>query len=154
MAAQSRSRVGRKVRIHKAHDPAPATGQITGPEAFEIILINSHDGTSSYQMIAGMFRFVCCNGMMLGDTIQDIRVPHRGSITDNVIEVAYTIVEDFGEAAEEMEVMKSLQLSTGEQEVYAQAALALKYEDHVRLNRNSYCRPEARGSKGHDLEHL
>jgi hypothetical protein len=31
-------------------------------EANEIILLNSHDGTSSYQMLAGMFRFVCSNG--------------------------------------------------------------------------------------------
>ena len=32
-------------------------GQVqTKPEANEIILINSHDGASSYQMLAGMFR--------------------------------------------------------------------------------------------------
>src|SRR3546814_2711975 len=31
--------------------------QINGREANEIILLNSHDGTSSYQMLAGMFRF-------------------------------------------------------------------------------------------------
>jgi hypothetical protein len=31
-------------------------------EANEIILINSHDDASSYQMLAGAFRFVCCNG--------------------------------------------------------------------------------------------
>ncbi|MBM6427992.1 DUF932 domain-containing protein, partial [Burkholderia contaminans] len=30
--------------------------QINGREANEIILLNSHDGTSSYQMLAGMFR--------------------------------------------------------------------------------------------------
>ena len=30
--------------------------QINGAEANEIILLNSHDGTSSYQMLAGMFR--------------------------------------------------------------------------------------------------
>ena len=38
-------------------------GQINARgEANEIILLNSHDGTSSYQMLAGMFRFVCSNG--------------------------------------------------------------------------------------------
>ncbi|EER8463752.1 DUF945 domain-containing protein, partial [Escherichia coli] len=26
------------------------------------ILLNSHDGTSSYQMLPGYFRFVCQNG--------------------------------------------------------------------------------------------
>ena len=30
--------------------------QINGREVNEIILLNSHDGTSSYQMLAGMFR--------------------------------------------------------------------------------------------------
>jgi hypothetical protein len=32
---------------------------IMDKEANEIILLNSHDGSSSYQMMAGMFRFVC-----------------------------------------------------------------------------------------------
>lgn len=30
--------------------------QIDGADANEIILLNSHDGTSSYQMLAGIFR--------------------------------------------------------------------------------------------------
>ena len=42
-------------------------------EANEIILLNSHDGTSSYQMLAGMFRFVCSNGLVCGDTVADVR---------------------------------------------------------------------------------
>jgi len=36
--------------------------QITGTEANEIVLLNSHDGTSSYQMSAGMFRL--CHAAM------------------------------------------------------------------------------------------
>jgi hypothetical protein len=35
--------------------------QITGKEANEIILLNSHDGSSSYQMLAGMYR-LCPSG--------------------------------------------------------------------------------------------
>ncbi|EHW7411268.1 DUF932 domain-containing protein, partial [Escherichia coli] len=34
-------------------------GEITGQHVPEIILLNSHDGTSSYQMLPGYFRFVC-----------------------------------------------------------------------------------------------
>nr|UVN18177.1 hypothetical protein pPsy0462b_00032 [Pseudomonas syringae] len=40
--------------------------QILDQEANEIILLNSHDGSSSYQMIGGKFRFVCANGLVLG----------------------------------------------------------------------------------------
>lgn len=35
--------------------------QIDGSEANEIIMLNSHDGTSSYQMLAGMFRLLPAN---------------------------------------------------------------------------------------------
>ncbi len=54
--------------------------QINGAEANEIVLLNSHDGTSSYQMLAGMFRFVCSNGLVCGDTVADVRVPHKGDV--------------------------------------------------------------------------
>src|SRR3546814_6865351 len=60
--------------------------QINGREANEIILLNSHDGTSSYQMLAGMFRFVCQNGLVCGDTVADVRVPHKGDVAGHVIE--------------------------------------------------------------------
>ena len=54
--------------------------QINGAEANEIVLLNSHDGTSSYQMLAGMFRFVCSNGLVRGNTVADVRVPHKGDV--------------------------------------------------------------------------
>ena len=67
--------------------------QINGDEANEIILLNSHDGTSSYQMLAGMFRFVCQNGLVCGDTVADMRVPHKGDVAAQVIE--HGVAEDF-----------------------------------------------------------
>lgn len=39
--------------------------QTSKGEINEIILINSHNGTSYYQMLAGMFRFVCMNGLVI-----------------------------------------------------------------------------------------
>src|ERR1700712_609116 len=63
--------------------------QINGSEANEVILLNSHDGSSSYQMLAGMFRFVCKNGLVCGDTTADVRIPHKGDVTHHVIEGAY-----------------------------------------------------------------
>ncbi|ELI7994226.1 DUF945 domain-containing protein, partial [Yersinia enterocolitica] len=50
-------------------------GQITGKQVPEIILLNSHDGTSSYQMLPGLFRQVCQNGLICGETFGEVRVP-------------------------------------------------------------------------------
>ena len=103
--------------------------QINGREANEIILLNSHDGSSSYQMLAGMFRFVCQNGLVCGDTVAEVRVPHKGDVAAQVIEGAYTVLEGFGQAQESREAMQAVTLDGGESEVFARAALALKYDD-------------------------
>ncbi|AUY35717.1 TPA: DUF932 domain-containing protein [Pseudomonas aeruginosa] len=98
-------------------------------EANEIILLNSHDGTSSYQMLAGMFRFVCSNGLVCGDTVADVRVPHKGDVAGQVIEGAYQVLHGFDRALESRESMQAITLDEGEVEVFARAALSLKYDD-------------------------
>ena len=103
--------------------------QINGREANEIILLNSHDGTSSYQMLAGMFRFVCQNGLVCGDTVADVRVPHKGDVAGQVIEGAYEVLNGFGQAQQSRESMQAITLDAGESEVFARAALTLKYDD-------------------------
>jgi len=124
---QSKTRIEGKAEFTKHMIRLRQHDQILANEANEIILINSHDGTSSYQMLAGIFRFVCQNGMVTGDTVEDIRVQHRGNIVDNVIDAAYTIVDQFTIANESMGAMKEIELSRAEQEVFARSALALKY---------------------------
>ena len=105
--------------------------QINAAEANEIILLNSHDGSSSYQMIGGMYRFVCANGMVCGDTMNDVRIPHKGNVIERVIEGAYTVLDDFGTAVEERDNMKSLALTRAQQEVFAQGVLAYRFADQA-----------------------
>jgi len=102
--------------------------QINGAEANEIVLLNSHDGTSSYQMLAGMFRFVCSNGLVCGDTVADVRVPHKGDVAGSVIEGAYEVLQGFERVKESRDAMRAITLDEGEAEVFARAALALKYD--------------------------
>lgn len=105
-------------------------GDIGSREAAnEIILLNSHDGTSSYQMLGGMFRFVCQNGLVRGDTTGDVRVPHKGDVVDHVIEGAYTVLDSFTRAQEDRENMQVVTLAKLEQEAFAHAALTLRYDE-------------------------
>lgn len=98
-------------------------------EAHEIILINSHDGTSSYQMMSGIFRFVCCNGLFIGDTFEDVKVKHTGDAMGEVIEGAYTVLEDADEIMDGVSHKKGLMLSEPERLAFARAAHALRFED-------------------------
>ena len=88
--------------------------QINGAEANEIVLLNSHDGTSSYQMLAGMFRFVCSNGLVCGDTVADVRVPHKGDVAGSVIEGAFEVLSGFDRVKESRDAMRAITLDEGE----------------------------------------
>ncbi|PWB83701.1 MAG: hypothetical protein C3F11_05300 [Methylocystaceae bacterium] len=97
------------------------------PEAAEVIIVNSHDGTSAYQMFAGVLRFVCTNSMIAGERFEEVRVPHKGGIQDQIIEGVYTVAHDFPRLIDATEIMKDTRLSRDEQQVLAEASLVARY---------------------------
>jgi Domain of unknown function (DUF932) len=132
MVAQSKSRIEGKTEFTKHMIRLRHAGQVTArPEANEIILINSHDGASSYQMLAGAFRFVCCNGLIVGNVSNDIRIPHKGNIQGEVIEGAFKVLKDFEAVDASIDGMKALELKPEEQRAMATAALALRYGERT-----------------------
>ena len=128
MVAQGKSRIEGKTEFTKHLIRMRHAGQVsTRPEANEIILINSHDGASSYQLLSGLFRFVCCNGLVVGTVSNDIRIPHKGNIEGEVIEGAFRVLDDFEGVDASTQGMKALELRPEEERAFATAALALRY---------------------------
>jgi hypothetical protein len=93
----------------------------------EIVMLNSHGGQSSVQLFGGWFRFICMNGMVVGDTIGEVRVHHKGDIVSDVIEGSYKLVNDLGEVADSVARMKALTLSAPEQRVLADGAATVRF---------------------------
>lgn len=132
-ALQSRARIlDRKnhtkhsVRFrHVSHLDAREMGVVP-----EIILFNSHDGSSSYQIHAGIYRFLCCNGLIIADaTLGHQRIRHSGDVVSQVIEGVYSIMEDLPALPEKIERMKSVQLDGQEQIAFAKAAMHVRWDD-------------------------
>jgi hypothetical protein len=98
-------------------------------ELGEIILINSHDGTTSYQMMAGIYRLACTNGLIVGDNYESYKINHKGNIKDNIIEAAYKVVSELELIKNNMNEMKGINLNPLEKEIFAESALMLKYEE-------------------------
>lgn len=95
-------------------------------EADEIILVNANDGTSSYQLMAGQFRFVCCNGLIMGD-FNSHKVYHRGNnIMDDVIEGVYSVVDEFDLINQHKAEMKQMMLTDKQRQTFALSAFILK----------------------------
>lgn len=116
---------------HAAMADFRSAGIKAGDSIPEIVLVNSHDGTSSYQLMSAMFRVICSNGLISasGSGGRSVRVPHSGDIMHQVIDGCVEILEDMPQTLARVDHFAQLQLSEGEQRAFAAAALQLRYED-------------------------
>ena len=122
------------------------------PEAAEVIIVNSHDGTSAYQMFAGMLRFVCTNSMIAGERFEEVRVPHKGNIEHDIIEGVYTVAEDFPRLIDASETMKEVRLSEDERRLLGEVSLVARYgEDESPLRPEQIIEPRRREDVGDSL---
>lgn len=127
-------------------------GQITGNQVPEIILLNSHDGSSSYQMLPGLFRAVYQNGLICGETFGEVRVPYKGDVVERVIEGAYEVLGIFGRVDEKREEMQQLMLPPPAQQALAKAALTYRFGDeHQPVTESQILSPRRWQDEGPDL---
>jgi hypothetical protein len=130
-AMQSRSRIEGKSEFTKhlirfRHPDAA----LQGDSYPEVVLINSHDGTSAYKLMAGVFRLICSNGLIIADSITgSLSVHHKGNIVDQVIEGSFEIIGESVKALKTADVWSQLALTTGEQNAFAEAAHSLRFAD-------------------------
>ena len=94
----------------------------------EIVFLNSHDGTSAYQLRMGVFRVVCLNGLIVSQgAFPAYRVSHRGDVVDEVVTGALEVSERFGSLAAQVERMEHRPMPKDEQIRFAERALAVRF---------------------------
>ena len=143
MVAQNRSRTASKTEFTKHLIRMRHTGRnVAGDEVNEIVLINSHDGASPYSMLAGVFRFACRNGLVVGSTNHGVRIVHKGDILREVIESALRVLQGFGAIDEAIAGMKAMALDDGDQHAFARAARDVRYGDRTSWDPPAPATPE------------
>jgi hypothetical protein len=96
----------------------------------EICLLNSHDRSSAYQLHAGLYRFICSNGLIVADsTFEHISIRHSGFDPDRVIDASFRVLESIPQLAENVEGFRARRLTPVEQRAFAEAAIILKYDE-------------------------
>jgi hypothetical protein len=153
MACQGGTRVEGKADFtkHMLRLRHAASITTTGEEVPEIILINSHDGTSSYQLLAGCFRFVCCNGMVTGQQLGEVRVRHSGDIVGQVIDGCIDLVQQMPRLNDSVAQFKALTLSEPEQRAFAIAAHSTRFDAESTVRADNLLTPKRREDNGPDL---
>ena len=100
---------------------------------FEIIIRNAHDGTSGFDILGGMFRPICLNGLAHGDKTLQVKVPHKGKdCLQRVVEGAHAVLESKHRVLEARDLMEQTVLTEEEQAAYAQAMTGIRYaQSHI-----------------------
>jgi hypothetical protein len=99
----------------------------------EIVLINSHDGSSSYQLHAGILECICTNGLIVADQMfATVKVQHTGRILDSVIEGADHVMRSLPDLLGTAEVWSGLRLTQPMRLAFADAAADLRWDEHER----------------------
>lgn len=80
-------------------------------------------------MMAGAFRYICANGMVVPEGIcQTVRVPHAGQVIDRVRSGAFEVLDGLTRVIESRDAMRSVELSLRESVAFAKAALQLRFD--------------------------
>ena len=114
------------IRFRRRFETATALGDVTP----ELLFLNSHDGTSAYQLRVGLYRTVCTNGLVVSQgTFPTFRVAHRGDVVRDVVRAALEISERFGILAASVERMERTPLDQLQRLDFATQALALRFPE-------------------------
>lgn len=113
------------IRLRRRFETVQLTDSV-----IELVLLNSHDGSSRYEFRIGIFRVVCTNGLIASrGAFPGYCVSHRGNIVDEVIGGALKVSEKFESLAAQVEQMERRRLPKDEQIQFAERAMALRYRE-------------------------
>lgn len=127
-AAQKQARRGSPA--HTAHLLAfSRTADIgtTNDLRSELLVYNSHDGTSGVKLMAGAYRFVCSNGIVAGDGTT-VSVQHTHKAMEDFEAMLRRIIESVPETMNTIEAMRQRKLDEEEARRFTKRAVMLRWD--------------------------
>lgn len=98
-----------------------------------IILTNSHDGSSSAQVLAGVFRFVCSNGLVVGTTTAKEVVRHTGDAAADLIHRVQQLARETSQVYSSIDRWSKKDLTRAQRYEFAKFAAQLRWGDAQRF---------------------
>jgi hypothetical protein len=92
-----------------------------------IMLTNSHDANCAARMYAGLWRFICSNGMRISDgVVQSVRIPHTHRTIEEVVATAQAFRANTQRIGQHVEAFKGRILTDAEVREFAKWAIVLR----------------------------
>lgn len=102
----------------------------------EVVLINSHDGSSAWCLFAGLFRFICENGLVVGDSVSAMKVYHRGAdLSGAVVDAAHKVIAAQSDVLAMVDTWRGITMSPDAIDAFASEAHAIRFPGFYRADR-------------------
>jgi hypothetical protein len=95
----------------------------------EFLVTNSHNGTSSLELMAGAYRFICSNGLVFGETFAKERIRHAGNAAAMAVDKAIRMSRGTSKWLKQIEEWKGIDMTRGQRNEFARLANVLRYGD-------------------------
>ncbi|WP_373002020.1 DUF932 domain-containing protein [Sulfurimonas sp.] len=103
--------------------------------AVELLLFNSHDRSKSFSISAGIYRFVCSNGLVIADSVfESYRIKHLGDRENDVARAVANITAIKPKLMSKINRLESITLSETEKISFARSSLPLRFDKHLQVD--------------------
>ena len=101
----------------------------------ELLLFNSHDRSKPFTISAGIYRYVCSNGLVIADNVFDsYKIKHLGDKENDVIDAVNKITQVKPKLLSKISKFESINLNQNEKEAFLQSAIPLRFNEHLELD--------------------
>ena len=93
----------------------------------QLLVTNSHDGSSSFSIKLGIFRLVCSNGLVVGTTFESVTLRHTGRILEEIDGAVQRMVAQVKKLDDALDAMKDRRLTAQEVSKFYNDAVKIRY---------------------------
>lgn len=98
----------------------------------EILLTNSHDGSSTFRFEVGIFRLVCSNGLVVKDKdMGTLKIRHQGYDFETLRALIHTMVEKLPDVVGRINKFNEIEISEEMAGAFAAKAAQLRFGDNI-----------------------
>lgn len=114
-------------RIVLRHETQLGDEAELGEHVPQIMLVNSHNGRTKLKLFGGLYRFICANGLVVGDDRFRAEVTHRGDAPAEAARIAEEVTSNLNDLRRTIDRWSRIEMPTGTAMAFARKAAALRF---------------------------
>lgn len=150
---KSKKKAGYQKHIIKFFNPDITIKGDNGDDAFpQILLINSHDGTSSFQFRVGLYRLVCSNGLVIATKeFGNISLRHVGYTFDELRKTVNGLVEQLPTVVEKINRFTEKEMTENQILAFAKKAVEVRFGENYNVDLEMLTKADRKEDEGSSL---